>query len=200
MTGTVRIAPDEYLRLDLRVHELLREIPLYDVSAVDLPGGGAGRTVVELRALQAAAPPSRVSEFLYGLRYFLGRVFGWDREPIRPEASMLSRLSADDRRQSDVPPGTRCGAFLILYEFPMESLAETRNATVHGFICTALAPAANGYRMYWGVYVRHVSWLTRPYLMLIEPFRRVLYPAMLRRIRRAWIARYGSAPTEQAAG
>ena len=35
-----------------------------------------------------------------------------------------------------------------------------------------------------------VSWITRPYLMLIEPFRRVLYPAMLRRIRRAWVAAY----------
>lgn len=193
----MRIAPDEYLRLDLRVHELLRDIPLYDVSVVDLPGGGARRTVADLRALEAAAPPSRVSQFLYGVRFFLGRVFGWDREPIRPETSMLSRLSDDDRRQSSVPPGTRSGAFLILYEFPRESLAETRNGTVRGFICTALAPAANGYRMYYGIYVRRVSRLTRPYLMLIEPFRRVLYPAMFRRIRRAWIARYGSPPTER---
>jgi Protein of unknown function (DUF2867) len=47
------------------------------------------------------------------------------------------------------------------------------------------AKSASVYRLYWGVYVRRVSWLTRPYLVVIEPFRRVLYPAMLRRIRRA---------------
>src|SRR5437588_5909093 len=64
------------------------------------------------------------------------------------------------------------------------------NRTVHGFICTALVSCPNGYRLYWGVYVRRVSWLTRPYLVAIEPFRRVLYPAVLRRIRRAWLAAY----------
>ena len=58
----------------------------------------------------------------------------------------------------------------------------------------ALIPAAAGYRLYLAVYVRPVSWLTRPYLFSIEPFRRfLLYPAMLRRIRRAWVARYASA-------
>ena len=61
-------------------------------------------------------------------------------------------------------------------------------------ICTALARTATGYRLYWGVYVRSVSWLTRPYLIAIEPFRRfILYPAMLRRIRRAWLVAYGVA-------
>jgi Protein of unknown function (DUF2867) len=65
---------------------------------------------------------------------------------------------------------------------------------VHGYVCTALARTATGYRVYWGIYVVPVSWLTRPYLIAIEPFRRfVLYPAMLRRIRRAWLATYGTA-------
>jgi hypothetical protein len=61
---------------------------------------------------------------------------------------------------------------------------------VHGWISLALAPIATGYRLYFAVYVLPVSWLTRPYLMAIEPFRRLLYPAMLNRIRRAWIAAY----------
>jgi hypothetical protein len=65
----------------------------------------------------------------------------------------------------------------------------------------ALARTATGYRLYWGVYVRPVSWITRPYLMAIEPFRRfIVYPAMLRRIRRAWLAAYGHSPTEEARG
>src|SRR5689334_3030999 len=66
-----------------------------------------------------------------------------------------------------------------MYQLPGEALRETRNRTVHGFICTALVSSPNGYRLCWGAYVRRVSWLTRPYLIVIEPFRRVLYPVML---------------------
>jgi hypothetical protein len=186
----MRVPSDEYLRLKLRAHELLRDVPLYDVSAVDLPGGGAGRTVADIRALDAAAAPSHLAKVLFGLRFFLGRVFGWDGEPMSPERSMLRRLSEGDRRDSEIIPGTADGHFIVLYQLPREALRETRNATVHGFICTALESTATGYRLYWGVYVRPVSWLTRPYLIAIEPFRRVLYPAMLRRIRQAWIAAF----------
>jgi hypothetical protein len=109
---------------------------------------------------------------------------------MHPEDSFLGRLSERDRHDSEITPGTMDGHFLILYQFPGEALLETRNSTVHGFICTALVSCPNGYRLYWGVYVRRVSWLTRPYLVAIEPFRRVLYPAMLRRIRRAWLVAY----------
>jgi hypothetical protein len=84
--------------------------------------------------------------------------------------------------------------FLVLYQFPCEALRETRNVTVHGFICTALARTSTGYRLYWGIYVRRVSWLTRPYLIAIEPFRRILYQAMLHRIRRAWVTADGCDP------
>lgn len=182
----------DYLNLRLRAHELLHDIPLYDVAVMDLPGGGAGRTVADIRALDSAAAPSRIASVLFGARRFLGRLFGWDRDRMRPEDSLLPRLSERDRRDSEVTPGTPDGAFLVLYQFPGEALRETRNATVHGFICTALAPTATGYRLYWGIYVRPVSWLTRPYLIAIEPFRRILYPAMLRRIGRAWLAAYGS--------
>ena len=123
-------SPAEYLGLKLRAHEVLHDVPLYDVSVVDLPGGGAGRSVADIRALDATLPPSRVANALFGVRRFLGRVFSWDRVPIRPEDSLLGR---------------------------------------------------------------RVSWLTRPYLIAIEPFRRfILYPAMLRRIRRAWLAAYGA--------
>jgi len=188
----MRAAPAEYLRLGLRAHDLLRDVPLYDVSVVDLPGGGAGRSVADIRALESAATPSRVASAIYGLRHFFGRVFGWDRVPMRAEDSLLPRLSERDRRDSEIIPGTPVGSFLLLYQFSGEALAETRNATVHGFLCTALARTASGYRLYWGVYVIPVSWLTRPYLMAIAPFRRILYPAMLSRIRRAWVAAYGT--------
>ena len=112
-------------------------------------------------------------------------MFGWDDRPARPEQLLLSRLSERDRRESEVAPGTHDGAFAILYQFSNEALRETINATVHGFICTVMTSRGTGYRLYWAVYVMRVSWLTRPYLIAIEPFRRIVYPAMLHRIRRA---------------
>ena len=191
LTSPRRVPPAEYLSLELRTHELLHGVPLYDVTVVDLPGGGAGRGLADIRALEKDAAPSRIAVALYRLRRFLGRVFGWDLIPMRPEESLLSRLSERDRAASEIVPGTADGPFLILYQFPRESLSETRNGTVHGWISVALVPTPTGYRLYWAVYVLPVSWLTRPYLLAIEPFRRFLmYPAMLRRIRRAWIAAY----------
>ncbi len=188
----VRVPPAEYLSLKLRAHEILRDVPLHDVTAVDLPGGGAGRRLADLRALDKASPPSRIAGALLGFRFFLGHLFGWDRTPMQSEDSLLSRLTDEDRRESEVTPGTPAGPFLMLYQFADEALAEIRNATVHGWLCTVLVPRMNGYRLYWAVYVRPVSWLTRPYLLAIEPFRRFLvYPALLGRIRRAWIAAYG---------
>lgn len=185
----VRIAPDEYLRLHLQAHELLRDVPLYDVSIIDLPGGGDGRTIADVQSIDNAAPPSRLVKLIYGTRHVVGRMFGWD-TPMRVQDSIVSRLPDRIRLDSEVPPGTADGAFLVIYQLPHEALRETINATVHGFICTALAPIAGGYRFYYAVYVLPVSWFTRPYLIAIAPFRRVLYPAMLRRIRKAWRRTY----------
>jgi hypothetical protein len=190
----VRGSPDEYLGLSLRAHEVMRGIPLYDVSVIDLPGGGAGRTIADIRRLDSATPPSRVATVLYGLRHLLGRVFGWDRVQVQPGESLLSRLSEQDRRDSEVAPGTPDDGFRLLYRLPHEQLSEIRNAVVRGYVCLALAATGTGYRLYFAVYVVPVSWITRPYLIVIEPFRRVLYPAMLGRIRRAWIAAYASSP------
>ncbi|AGP39930.1 hypothetical protein BE04_16170 [Sorangium cellulosum] len=47
----MRISPQECTDLDLEVHRVLRGVPLNDVSAVDLPGGGAARTIDDVRAL-----------------------------------------------------------------------------------------------------------------------------------------------------
>jgi hypothetical protein len=159
---------------------------------VDLPDGGDGRTLADVLQLKSSAAPSPIESVLYSVRRFLGRAFGWDRLHIRPEDSLLSRLSDTDRRDSEIEPGTPDGAFQVLYRFPREQLSETRNATVQGYICVALARTSLGYRLYYAVYVIPVSWVTRPYLIAIEPFRRfLLYPAMLKRIQRAWRAAYG---------
>jgi hypothetical protein len=187
----VRVTAEEYHRIDLRAHSLLADVPLHDVWAVDLSGRRPGRTMVELRALLAAenlgAANGAVSA-LFGFRVWLGRVFGWDREPPQASAeSFLHRLSAADRASSLVAPGTREGSFRLLFVSPREAISEIQNATVHAFLVWALLERSSDYRLYWGIYVQPVGRITSWYMHLIDPFRRLLiYPAVLRHIRAAW--------------
>src|SRR5262249_48726048 len=55
----MRVPREQFRRLSLAVHGLLRDVPLHDVTAVDLPGGGAGRTITDMRALMAREPESK---------------------------------------------------------------------------------------------------------------------------------------------
>ena len=187
----MRIAPTEFLALDLEAHALLRDAPLRDVSIVDLPGGGQGRTIADARRLLSQARqrhPLHVRA-LVRLRRFLGRIFDWDGEASEP--SYASRLSDDQRARSLFPSGSVDGPLRLVYEFPSEAVAEASNATVHAFVCMTLQPRVSGYRFYFAVYVANVSPLTPVYMALIEPFRRFLvYPAMLGNLRAAWVAAY----------
>ena len=187
----MRIAPAEFLALDLEAHELLRDVPLRDVSIVDLPGGGSGRTIADARRLlnQARLRHPLYVRALVGFRRFLGRIFAWDGET--PEPSYASRLRDDQRARSLSPSGAVDGPLRLVYEFPNEAVGEVRNATVHAFVCMTLQPRADGYRFYFAVYVANVSPLTPVYMALIEPFRRFLvYPAMLGNLRAAWVTAY----------
>lgn len=183
----MRVSREEFLSLDLEAHALLRDIPLRDVSAVDLIGGGDDRTVADVLALMDGLRrrPALSVRILVGVRRAIGRLLHWDGEKSAP--SYAARLSADQRRRSLTPVGTLAGPLRVLYEFPGEMVGETENATVHAFACIALRRMPDGHRMYWAVYVRNVSRLTPVYMAAIEPFRRwVVYPAVLTGIRDGW--------------
>ena len=124
----MRVDIAQFRALPLDVHTVLWDVPLKDVSAVDLPGGGPGRTLSDVRAL---IPPGQILRAnpavraLFALRLWLGRVLGWDGpEHDRPEMSYLSRMSEAQRERSVVPPGTMEGGFRLLYLLGQESLAE----------------------------------------------------------------------------
>jgi hypothetical protein len=196
----VRVDIAQFRKLPLEVHAILEDLSPRDVTAVDLPGGGTGRTLSDVRALIAPGDlvnASPLSRALFALRRGLGRVFGWDRprhDP--PETSYLPRVPPALQARSVVLPGTMERGFRLLYLVGLVSLAENRNARVHAFLCAALREGPGGYRLYWAVYVKPLSGLTPLYMALIEPFRRfVVYPAMLGRVRRAWTARYSRRPS-----
>src|SRR5678815_3717019 len=172
--GRVR-APEEYQRIPLRAHALLADVPLHDLWAVDLSGRQPGRSIVDLRALLSAADLQATHpavKLLFRLRWWLGRLFAWDRElPGISEESFLRRLSAADHASSLVTPGTREGPFRVLFVSPRESISGIRNAPVHAFSVLVLMERATDYRLYWAIYVRPVGRITVWYMRLIDPFR-----------------------------
>ena len=186
---------EEFRALDLRCHTFLHDVPLHDAWVIDLAGGGPGRTMRDVDAIttpgwEASLP--RLARGLFALRFAIGRVLGWDRPRTEKRASsFLHRLTADDRARSLLPPGTMRGLFRMLYFFHDESVGEIRNATVHGFLVMALRPRGDGYRLYWGIYVKPVGRLTPVYMAMIDPFRRfIVYPAIIRQIQSAWARAY----------
>jgi len=103
-----------------------------------------------------------------------------------------NRLAAEDRAKSLVPAGTRDGFFRVVYRFENEILLEVVNRTVHAASLSALRRTSEGYRFYFAIYVRQISWITPVYMALIDPFRKwVVYPAILKRIRENWDETFG---------
>jgi len=143
----MRIDPREFRACPLRVHALLHDVPLEDVWAIRLPGGGAGRTVQDLRAAmvagRAAAPA--VVQGLFRLRGRIGALFGWDQQrPAWNAESFADRLTPADRAASLTTPGTPDGPLNLLYRFDDEQLSELRNATVHAFASLSIRPTPGG--------------------------------------------------------
>jgi Protein of unknown function (DUF2867) len=191
-----RISAPELARVPLRVHDFLADVPLHDVWAVDLPRARSGITLVEFLRATGARPfrPSPVVRGLLSIRFFVGRLLGWDREPgARGGETFASRLTPADLARSLALPGRREGPFRLVYRFENEQLLELINRTVHAAALSALVETANGYRFYFGVYVRDVGRLTPVYMALIDPVRRsIIYPSLLRGIRATWSQTFGA--------
>jgi hypothetical protein len=193
MKAWSRAEPRDYRRIDLRAHELLADIPLHDVWRVELPGGGADRTIADVRRLMSIDNLSSVNPIvraLFSFRTLLGRILCWDASDAAPTGqSLIHRLTAEDRRHSLVAPGSGDGPFTVLYVHPFEAVSEIRNATVHAFSVLALQARSSGYRLFWAIHVKPIGRVTPLYMALIDPFRRlIVYPAVLRHVHRSWCA------------
>ena len=185
-----QVSTEEFKRLPLRVHTFLAGIPLQDAWAVDLPRWRAGVTLEDfLRATSSCLcrPPPLV-QMLLDIRFFVGRLLDWDREPAATvRETFATRLTGADRSKSLVAPGTRDGFFSVIYRFEQEQLVEVINRTVHAAALTALVETATVYRFYLTVYVRSVSRFTPFYMRAIDPVRRlIVYPSLLRSVRARW--------------
>jgi hypothetical protein len=191
-----QISTQEFERLPLRVHDFLAGVPLHDVWAVDLPRTSSGITLDEFlrkaSARRCTLPP--LAHALVGIRLFVGRLLGWDREPDASAwETFAARLTPADRSRSLVPAGAREGLFRVVYRFENEQLLELVNRTAHAAALSALVETTNAYRFYFAVYVRSVSRFTAVYMTVIDPFRKlVVYPSLLRGVRANWNQAFGA--------
>lgn len=172
-------------------------MPLHDVWEIQLEGGGPGLHLKDFRAAveRAGARPGLVVRALFGVRWALGAVLRLDRPHAGglPQSSYVHRLTAAERERSLEPPGSRWGPFRLVYALEDEALGEIVNRTVHGFSFMGMLPASQGYRVHWAIYVQPVGTLTRPYMALIEPFRRwIVYPGLIRGFEDAWKASHAA--------
>ena len=189
-----QISKQEFERLPLRVHDFLAGVPLHDVWAVDLPRPRSGITLDEFSWTLRRCTLSPLTRALLNIRFFAGRLFGWDREPaVASRETFTTRLTTADRAKSLAPAGTRDGLFRLVYRFENEQLLELMNRTAHAAALSALVETENAYRFYFGVYVRNVSRFTPVYMALIDPLRKlVVYPSLLRSVRSNWEHTFGT--------
>src|SRR5512132_2629358 len=140
-----QISTQEFERLPLRVHTFLAGVPLHDVWSVDLPRWREGVTLDDF--LRTASngkldtcgcsksslfTRSPLVRMLLDIRFFVGRFFGWDREPAATAwQTFATRLTDTDHLRSLVPAGTRDGFFRVVYRFENEQLVELINRTAH---------------------------------------------------------------------
>jgi hypothetical protein len=193
-----RVKPEEFCNLDLEFHHIAWDIPLHDVWAIDLPGGGDEITILDVRTIfqdESLENANPIVGFLFALRGWLGNLFRWDTEAHKIETprkdSFVNCLSDNAKRHSLQSPGSSDGRFSLVYLLAQEWVAELRNETVHALIVFALKKTTDGHRLYLAVYVKSVSWFTPLYMALIDPFRYLfVYPAMLNKLRRVWVDRY----------
>src|SRR2546427_7498451 len=83
----MRVKPADFQKLNLRCHALLSDVPLHDVWAIPLNGGGPGRSIQDARAILFGArrPPTNVAvRGLFALRSALGEAFGLEDERHDP--------------------------------------------------------------------------------------------------------------------
>ena len=191
-----QISTQEFEWLPLRVHDFLAGVPLHDVWAVDLPRTRSGITLDEFMRTASGRlfTPSLVVRALLNIRFFVGRLLGWDREPAATAwESFAMRLTTADISRSLAPAGTREGLFRVVYRFENEQLLEVINRTAHAAALSALVETASAYRFYFGVYVRRVGRFTPIYMAVIEPFRKlIVYPSLLRSVRATWNKAFGT--------
>ncbi len=193
----MRLPNSEHEAHPWRISEIAPDFRLEDVWALPVEGSAADfPALLEVMAsLDPAHAESRATRALFGIRYRLGAWFGWDDAPSNaaangPKTSLRARLP-EDLRDTASDLALRSKDFTPIYLTDTEMASEISNRTVHAIMHVAWVPQGGGlYRGQMAVYVKSRGRFGQAYMAAIAPFRhRIVYPALMREIGRAWEAR-----------
>ncbi|MFD5424244.1 DUF2867 domain-containing protein [Streptomyces sp. NPDC127084] len=181
-----------------RIHEIAGDFHVEDVWALLTPGGpdDLHHLVRQITTgpNDKTTIPSPVYRALFAIRWWLGRVLGWDKERDGLGSRVLTlrdRLPADLR---EVPrgPDAESVPFTSVFQLHDEWVSEMANRTVHGVMHIGWVPdetRKGGYRGQMTVLVKPNGIFGAVYMVCIKPFRYVgVYPALMRAIGREWQA------------
>ena len=195
---SARLDPSEHAGLPWRINEVASDFKLID--AWTLPAEGDLDEFAQLCAIfanldLATDKGSKPSAVLFKARSWLGERLDWDDAPKTlpipgcEEVSLRQRLPADLEAETDETAGKL--PFRPVYRTDIEWALELSNATVHAVLHLGwTSQSGSGYRGQMGVYVKTRGVLGSVYMAAIAPFRYfIVYPALIRRIDRAWRAR-----------
>lgn len=194
----MRLLNSEHESHAWRIGEVAPDFRLEDVWALPAHGGVGdfARLLEVMASLDPANGGSRATSALFSIRYRVGGWLGWDDTP-RPLAipddteSTLSARLPEDLRNSATGLDLSSYGFVPLYRTDVEWAAELSNRTVHAVMHLAwVEKGAGRYQGQMGVYVKPRGRFGAAYMAVIAPFRhRVVYPALMQQIERAWNAR-----------
>jgi len=196
----MRLPNSEHESHAWRIAEIAPDFRLEDVWALPAQGGpGDFATLLEVMAsLDPAHGGSRATRVLFSVRYRIGGWLGWDDAPRRleipddSETTLRARLP-EDLRDTTAGLDRSSYGFQPLYRTDVEWASEISNRTVHAVMHLAWVEQGEGlYQGQMGVYVKPRGRFGTAYMAAIAPFRhRVVYPALMRQVERAWNDRMG---------
>ncbi|MFF2554136.1 DUF2867 domain-containing protein [Nocardia sp. NPDC058058] len=188
----MRLPDTAYTTRPWRIHEIANDFRLEDVWVLPTPGDADDfpRLVRQLTE-GTGAHRSRIVRILFGLRWRLGRLFGWDRPDFGVGTgvpTVRDRLPADLR---SAPPGPDLHTipFTSVYLTDNEWASESANRTVHAMLHIGWVPdeRTGRYHGQMAMLVKPNGVLGAAYLAAIRPFRRlIVWPSMIRMIGRDW--------------
>lgn len=165
----MRIDDREHLKNDWWVRQYAEGFELLDVWQYPIEADSERdfeRFLVAHDMNAMVAETSVIVKGLFGLRMFLGRLFGWDGHDNRGASAGFKEVYRDHR----------------------EVVNRIENATVTALMHLGWVRLPNGkWTAQMAVYAEPKGRLGRGYMKLIEPFRLTfVYPALMRAGRRRW--------------
>lgn len=190
-----KIDNSEHKKYSWQAHALLEDFEIEDVWELPVEMN-QHQSMDEVQKIFSKAidemSRSGLAGLLFQIRFFLGRLFGWDdevdTEDVLPMGSIRERYARKHGLKAEDFSVLRGAQFVPVYKTKNEALSEIENATVHAAVHYGKVPLENErYGVHMTVYVKPKGLFGKTYMHLIKPFRLyIVYPIMLKIIGNHW--------------